>query len=187
MFVEEEYREDALATVVSGLVLGCLLALPDHHPVVAVQSGNVWTLPARQEERAKPCWHPVDMGLAVTRRVATRLLNRTVPAVVRHCRRQCLFGILGSRPVFWGCRQSWTGAESPSFQASEENKVSESLDSHVIVVHDSCTREKACVPATVPTRKDGRWGVRAGRRILGWLYTGPCGCQQHNPLKVVST
>jgi hypothetical protein len=78
--VEEEYREDALATVVCGLVLGCFLALPDHHPVVVVQSGNVRTLPARQQERAKP-WHPVDAGLAVARRVATRRLNRTVPPV----------------------------------------------------------------------------------------------------------
>ena len=41
--VEEEYRENALATVVCGLVLGCFLALPDHHPVVVVQSGNVRT------------------------------------------------------------------------------------------------------------------------------------------------
>ncbi len=70
--VEEEYREDALATVVSGLVLGCLLALPDHHPIVVVQSCNVRTLPARQQERAKP-WHPLDARLAVARRVATRL------------------------------------------------------------------------------------------------------------------
>jgi hypothetical protein len=41
--VEEEYREDALATVVSGLVLGCLLALPDHHPFVVVQGGSART------------------------------------------------------------------------------------------------------------------------------------------------
>jgi hypothetical protein len=34
--VEEEYGEEMLATVVSGLVLGCLLALPDHHPFVIV-------------------------------------------------------------------------------------------------------------------------------------------------------
>jgi hypothetical protein len=36
------------------LVLGCLLALPDHHPVCVVQSGDVRTLPARQQESAKP-------------------------------------------------------------------------------------------------------------------------------------
>ncbi len=67
--MEVEYREDALATIVSGLVLDCLLALsPDHHPVlVAVQSGNVWTLPAKQEERATPRWHTVDAGLTVTK------------------------------------------------------------------------------------------------------------------------
>jgi hypothetical protein len=34
--VEEEYGEETLATVVSGLVLGCLLPLPDHHPLVVV-------------------------------------------------------------------------------------------------------------------------------------------------------
>jgi hypothetical protein len=61
MVVEEEYREDALATVVCDLVLGCLLALPDHHPVVVVQRGDVWTLPARQQERAKP-WPLLTRG-----------------------------------------------------------------------------------------------------------------------------
>ena len=67
--MEVEYKEDALATIVSGLVLCCLLALlPDHHPVlVAVRSGNVWTLPAKQEERATSRWHSVDAGLAVTK------------------------------------------------------------------------------------------------------------------------
>ena len=74
--MEEKYRDDALATVVSGLVLVCLLALPDRHPVVIVQSGDVWTLPVRQQERAKP-WHPGDAGLVVERRVGTRLSNRT--------------------------------------------------------------------------------------------------------------
>jgi hypothetical protein len=34
--VDEKYREDTLATVVSGLVLGCLLTLPHHHPFVIV-------------------------------------------------------------------------------------------------------------------------------------------------------
>jgi hypothetical protein len=34
--VEEEYGEEMLATVVTGLVLGCLLALPDHHPFFVV-------------------------------------------------------------------------------------------------------------------------------------------------------
>ena len=59
------------------------------------------TSPARQQERAKPC-HPVDAGLAVARRrVATRLSNRTVVTLgTGHCQRRCLFGILGSRPVF---------------------------------------------------------------------------------------
>ena len=67
--MQVEYREDALATIVSGLVLGCLLALsPDHHPVlVAVQSGNVRTLPAKQEERATPRWHSVGAVLTVTK------------------------------------------------------------------------------------------------------------------------
>ena len=96
--VEEVYRQDALATVVNGLLLGCLLALPDHHPVVVVQSANVRTLPARQQERARP-WHPVDAGLAV----ATRLLNRTVPPVARHCQRQCLSPrVLGSQAILDG-------------------------------------------------------------------------------------
>ena len=109
-FCREEYGEETLATVVSGLALGCLLALPDHHPFVVVRSGVVRTLPARQQERAKP-WHPVDAGLAVARRVTTRLSNRTVPPATGHCRRRCLFGILGGRPVFWGRRQSWTGGK----------------------------------------------------------------------------
>jgi hypothetical protein len=83
--VEEEYREDAVETVVSGLVLGCLLALPDHHPFVVVCSDIVRTFSARQQGRAKP-WHPVDAGLEVARRVATRLSkqnsatgNQTLP------------------------------------------------------------------------------------------------------------
>lgn len=99
--VEEVHGEDGLATVVSGLVLGCLLVLPDHHSGVVVRSGVVRTSPARQQERAKPC-HPVDAGLAVARRrVATRLSNRTVVTLgTGHCRWRCLFGILGSRPVF---------------------------------------------------------------------------------------
>jgi hypothetical protein len=49
--VQVEYREDALATIVSGLVLGCLLALlPDHHPVlVAVQNSKFGPyLPSRR-------------------------------------------------------------------------------------------------------------------------------------------
>jgi hypothetical protein len=61
VFVDEEYgEEDALATVVSGLVLGCcqwsgvgLSVVPDHHPIVVVQSGVARTLPARKQERAK--------------------------------------------------------------------------------------------------------------------------------------
>ena len=48
VFVDEEYgEEDALATVVSGLVLGCcqwsgvgLSVVPDHHPIVVVRSGS---------------------------------------------------------------------------------------------------------------------------------------------------
>ena len=70
--VEEEYWEDALATVVSGLVLGCLLVMLDHHTIVVLRSDIVRTLPAKQQERAKPS-HPVDGGLAVAGRVATRL------------------------------------------------------------------------------------------------------------------
>ena len=55
VIVDEEYgEEDMLATVVSGLVLGCILVVvPDHHPIVVVQSGVARTLPARQQEKAK--------------------------------------------------------------------------------------------------------------------------------------
>ena len=45
-------------------------------------------------------------GVGGRKRVATRLLNKAVPPVIGHSRRRWLFGILGSRPVFWGCRQS---------------------------------------------------------------------------------
>ena len=97
--VEEEYGEDALATVVSGLVLGCLLVVLDQHAIVVVRSDIVRALPARQQERAKPS-HPVDGGLAVTGRVVTRLSKRTVPWGTGHCRRRYLFGISGSCPLF---------------------------------------------------------------------------------------
>jgi hypothetical protein len=63
VFVDEEYgEEDTLATIVSGLVLGCLLVVvTDDHPIVVVRSGVARTLPARQQERAKQC-HPVNGG-----------------------------------------------------------------------------------------------------------------------------
>ena len=100
--VEEKHREDALATVVSGLVLICLLVMPDCHPVVVVQSGNVRTLPARQHERAKP-WHPVDTGLAVARMVATKLSHRTaVSPVTGHLGQSP--GVLGSQAILDGGR-----------------------------------------------------------------------------------
>ncbi len=140
--MEVEYKEDALATIVSGLVLGCLLALsPDHHPVfVAVQSGNVWTLPAKQEERATPRWHSVDAGLAVPDGDVC-----SESWAVALC-----FGVAGSLKRGRNCLPSRRWKRMMH-------------DCHVIVVHGSCTGGKACVPATLPTRKDGQWGVRTGR------------------------
>ncbi len=95
--------------------------------------------------------------------------NRTLPTAmsVRNLGRSPR--VLGSQAILDG------GAESPSFQAWDKGESSESLDSHVIVVYGCCTGGKACVPATFPTRKEGRWGVRAGLRILGWSDTDPRG------------
>jgi hypothetical protein len=145
VFVDKEYgAEDTLATVVSGLVLGCLLVVFNyHHPIVA-----------RQKERARQC-HPVDGGLAVARRVASRLSKTTVLRGTGRCRRRVPFGISGSRPVFRVAGNLGRGLESPPLQVWDKGESSESLVSYVAAVHDCRTGGKACVPASVPTRKEG--------------------------------
>ena len=84
------------------------------------------TLPARQQERAKP-WHPVDAGLSVAKRVAMRQLNRTVPPATGHCRRRYLFGNLGSCPCFGVVGNLGRAAESlPSRRGTKESLLSPS-------------------------------------------------------------